>query len=127
MRSLRKLSSTLLLAGALGLASLPAWAQVLISGTVYQIDNYGVCILNNGGITYVPAGSATFRRGEAVYGLGDLGVGMDVTATSSSNRDQEYIPVQYYSTHPDWDWPHQVTGWRQDRIYWHNENGEWRR
>lgn len=122
----RKFLSALLLLGTLGVAGLPASAQTLVSGTVHQIDNHGVYILNNGTITFVPS-SATFRRGSVVYTPGDLGVGMDVVATGNPTYTSEYIPVQFYSAHPDWDWPHQVTGWQRERVYWHFENGQWRR
>ena len=120
---MRKILGSFVLAGALMLVSSPAQAQV--SGNVYQIVPQGVYIQNSNGISFVPSSSASFRVGNQQVHLNTLPVGAPVNAYMNSNYQPQYVPVEYYQQHPNWDWNRHVSGWQQDRKNWHHDNGRW--
>lgn len=121
---MRKSLCSLLLLGGLTLSGSPAFGQPQIAGNVYQVVPQGVYIQNSNGISFVPQASASFRVGNTAINLSALHVGSPINAYSQTYRPQ-YVPIEYYQQHPDWDWNRHVNGWQQDRKYWKHDNGRW--
>jgi hypothetical protein len=108
----------------LGLACFctPAFAQEFIGGDVYSVARDGVYVQNSNGITFVPAASATFRTGDASVPFGALTVGMPINAYYGPGYVREYVPVDYFRIHRDWDWEHHRREWHRDREHWHHDH-----
>ena len=115
-----------ILAACTLLSGSPAFAQGFVSGQVYDVAPNGVYVQNPQGIAFVPSASATFRVGRAVVNLAALGVGTPVQAYYQPRYQPQYVPVEYYQSHPrNWGWDRNWRAWQQDRRYWAYERGRW--
>jgi hypothetical protein len=119
---------SILFATGLMLGSQVAQAAEYIEATVYRTSPNGVWLRTSEGTTWVPSSSAIYRVGDSEVTLKDLSEGRKVNVYYVKTYTPHYLPDEYYSLHPDWDWEHHWSSWQQDQSDWYRDDtGHWQR